>query len=78
MPGILTRAVRHAKIEQCTLGEKNIERQKALIAELELDRHDTARARNTLWQFEELQALHVAERERLAQELVDCGNSEKS
>ena len=68
----LAQAERHV-----TLGEKNIERQKAIIAELEIDGHDTARARKTLQQFLELQVLHMEDRERLAQALVDWDNFQK-
>ena len=54
--------------EHIATGEKNIARQRDLIAQLERDGHDTASARNFLGEFEQLQALHIAERERLLRE----------
>jgi len=51
-------------------GERHIARQREIIAELERDGHDTAQARATLAQFEEIQAMHVAERDRLRHELI--------
>jgi hypothetical protein len=50
-------------------GDKNIARQRELIAQLERDSHDTASATTFLHEFEQLQAQHIAERERLLREL---------
>jgi hypothetical protein len=50
-------------------GYKNIARQREVIAHLEREGQDTASARDTLTQFEELQALHIADRERILREL---------
>lgn len=50
-------------------GMQIIARQHEIIAELERDGHDTARARKLLDQFEQTQALHMAHRDRLRQEL---------
>jgi hypothetical protein len=50
-------------------GQKNIARQRELIVQLERDGHDTASAQTALTQFEELQALHIADRERILREL---------
>jgi hypothetical protein len=55
--------------EHIATAEKNISRQRNLIAQLERDGHDTASARTFLREFEQLQALHIAERERLLSEL---------
>ncbi len=53
-----------------TEGERHIADQRDLIAKLERDGHDTVHARRLLTQFEELQALHIAARERLQAQLV--------
>jgi len=50
-------------------GYRNIARQRDVIAQLERDGHDTALARDTLMQFEQSQALHIADRERILREL---------
>ena len=50
-------------------GYKNIARQREVIAHMEREGQDTASARHTLTQFEELQALHIADRERILREL---------
>jgi hypothetical protein len=50
-------------------GYKNIARQRDVIAQLEREGQDTALARDTLMQFEELQALHIADRDRILREL---------
>ena len=49
--------------------EHHVARQRELIATMERDGHDTLQARATLAQFEEMQALHRADRDRLRQEL---------
>jgi hypothetical protein len=53
-----------------TEGERHIADQRDLIVKLERDGHDTVHARRLLIQFEELQALHIAARERLQAQLV--------
>jgi hypothetical protein len=50
-------------------GYKNIARQRQVIAHMEREGQDTASARDTLTQFEESQALHIADRERILREL---------
>lgn len=50
-------------------GEKHVAKQRAIVAELERDGHDTVAAHDLLRQFEELQALHVADCDRLRSEL---------
>jgi Spy/CpxP family protein refolding chaperone len=67
----------HAKIERylseavahVALGERMIERQRKLIATLESDGRDSAQARELLARFEEAQAKHLAERDRIQREL---------
>jgi hypothetical protein len=51
-------------------GQDHIERQRMVIAELERDRHDTTRAKELLDTFKTTQALHIADRDRLRQELA--------
>jgi hypothetical protein len=51
------------------LGDRNIVHQRELVAELERDGHDTAEAKRLLASFEELQAMHIAERARIQCEL---------
>ena len=55
--------------EHVALGATNVARQREIIAELERDGHDATQARELLVQFEQLQAMHVAGRERLQREL---------
>ena len=54
-----------------TTGKEDIARQRSVIAELVRDGHDAKLARELLRSFEALQAMHVAEAERLAVELAD-------
>ena len=67
---MLKRHLRQAE-EHIATGEKNIARQWELIAKLERDNHDTAHARAILDQFEELQEMHLADRERILRELSE-------
>ena len=46
-------------------GERHVARQRDLVARLERDGHDTSQAIQLLRQFQELQALHIADRDRL-------------
>ena len=55
--------------EHVALGAKNVARQREIIAELERDGHDATQAWELLAQLEQLQAMHVADRERLLGEL---------
>jgi exonuclease III len=57
--------------ENIATGDKNIARQRDGIAQLERDGHDTASARSFLREFEQLQAVLTAERERLLSELSE-------
>ena len=50
-------------------GERNIARQRNVLATLERDGHDAGQARKLLATFEELQAMHIADRDRLREEL---------
>jgi hypothetical protein len=50
-------------------GERHIARQRELVAELKRDGHDSDLAQSLLRSFEELQAMHVADRGRLRKEL---------
>jgi len=52
-------------------GQQHVTRQRRVIAELECDGHDAKAARQLLKQFEEMLALHIADRDRLREELKD-------
>lgn len=58
----LSQARRH--VEE---GEAHLYRQRMVVTKLERDGHDASDARRLLLRFEELQALHVADRDRLEQ-----------
>jgi hypothetical protein len=62
----LAQASRHVRE-----GERHIARQREIVCELERGGHDTSKAQALLIQFEELQALHVADCDRIARELGD-------
>jgi hypothetical protein len=49
-------------------GERHITRQRQIIAELERDDHDAGSAKELLTIFEETQAIHIADRDRLKEE----------
>jgi len=53
-------------------GARHIARQREIVEELNNGRHDdlTAEARRLLHQFEELQAQHIADRDRIIRELT--------
>ena len=55
--------------EHVVLGAKNVARQREIIAELQRDGHDTTQAWALLTEFEQLQAMHIADRDRLLGEL---------
>jgi hypothetical protein len=55
------------------IGERNIARQRELISRLERDGHDSAEARKLLAKFEELQAMYLAERDRLWRDIAEHG-----
>ncbi|HSC19371.1 MAG TPA: hypothetical protein VLC74_10685 [Rhizomicrobium sp.] len=52
-------------------GEHHVARQRELVAELDRDGHDTSQGRRLLLEFEELQAMHIADRNRLLRELAE-------
>jgi hypothetical protein len=51
-------------------GQKRIALQHEIIAELEREGHDTAPAKDMLASFEKTQAMHVANRDRIAGKLA--------
>ena len=55
-------------------GESTLQKQRALIARLEKNGHDTGNAQDLLRQFEALQSIHVADRDRLRAELTTMKN----
>ena len=52
-------------------GERHVARQRDLVAELERDGHETGMARALLQKFEELLAIHKADRDRLRHEVQE-------
>ena len=52
------------------VGERHIARQRALVAKWERTGHDTTEARRLLHTFEELQAVHIADRDWLRKKLI--------
>jgi hypothetical protein len=50
-------------------GERHIAQQHQIIASLERDGLDTSAAKDVLLQFEDLQGIHIAHRDRLKKEL---------
>jgi hypothetical protein len=52
-------------------GQQNIARQQKVVAELERDEHVSLDAKRLLAQFEEIQELHIADRDRLEIELLE-------
>ena len=52
-------------------GKQHLANQRELICQMERDGHDTNEARRLLKEFEELQELHLADRERLRQEKAE-------
>jgi hypothetical protein len=52
-------------------GDRNIARQRKVVAELERDGHVSLEAKRLLGRFEELQELHIADRDRLEAELAE-------
>ncbi len=56
---------------QVAEGERHVATQRELVAKLGRDGHDTEQARLLLKQFEDLLALHVADRDRLLREVHD-------
>ena len=66
--GMLREHFRQAK-GHVARGEKNLSRQLELVAELERYGHDTVMAKALLVQFEELQAVRIADRDRFRREV---------
>ena len=60
-------------VDYLIAGARHIERQKAIVQELERDGHDTAQAQQTLQQMEELQKIYLSEKDRLLKELAQDG-----
>lgn len=69
-------------VEHLALAEKHVmagarivARQRELVAELVRDGHDTTEARRLLGQFEEVQSMYEADRDRLFAELTSLSQS---
>lgn len=54
------------------MGERDIARQRAVIAQLQRDGHDTSAARKLLATFESVQAMHLADLERLRRAIAQA------
>lgn len=68
-----------AQAEQhVTAGERHVAEQRERAFVLQQDGHDTTEALLLLSQFNELQALHVADRDRLRKELADLNVQPKT
>src|SRR5690349_4360020 len=65
----LALAERHVKE-----GERHLTQQAALVHKLEVGGQDTAEAEALLKQFQELQVMHIADRERIKAELQQLGS----
>lgn len=65
----LQRAVQHVAV-----GERLIDQQRTIIAALDAEGRPTDTARKLLGKFEALQAMHIADRDRLAAELQRCAD----
>jgi hypothetical protein len=61
----LTQAARHV-----AAGERHVERQRRIVAHLKREGRDVREASDLLLQFEVMQALHMAEWDRLRNELA--------
>ena len=73
MSGILDRdsleiSLAHAERQVANV-EQDVARQRMVVAGMELCGHDATRATHLLWQFEEVLATHIADRDRLRSEL---------
>ncbi len=55
-------------------GKEIIAEQRERVARLERDDHDVAQARELLQKFEELQAIHLADRDSLRKELLESSS----
>ena len=66
---IVEEHLRRAK-EHMAKGIENLRRQREIIAELERDGHDATTAKELLRTFEEVQAMHVGDVNRLTKELA--------
>jgi len=60
-----------------TEGEQHVAEQRARVAALDRDGHDTTESLLLLSQFQELQELHVADRDRLKKELMEFRLSDR-
>lgn len=64
--------------EHVRRGAEHLASQRAIIAELERDGHDTKVARGLLATYEEMQAMHIADRDRAAARLAAASRNSTS
>jgi len=76
--GVMDKAMMQDHLEQARRhvadGDKHVARQRKLVAKLDRDGHDSSEARRLLQQFEELQRLHIGDRDRLVKKLAEISN----
>jgi len=63
--------------EHVLTGERNLERQREVVVDLDRAGRDTAEARRLLMNFEDVQEMHVADRNRLLSELAAATDGTK-
>jgi len=71
-PATITEHVAQAE-RHVALGEHHVARQREMVTELEDGGNDAALARRLPMKFKELQAIHIADRDRLRRELAKLG-----
>jgi len=59
-------------LEHVAAGQRLVDRQRTLLTTLAAHGHSTRMAKQLLLQFESAQAMHVADRDRLIDELARC------
>jgi hypothetical protein len=58
--------------QHVAMGQRLIDKQRAMLVELDDHGHGTRAARTLLAQLEDAQAMHIAHRDRLIRELAQC------
>lgn len=64
----------HKALRHVATGQRLVDKQRVLLATLEEHGHATHIARKLLLQFENVQAMHVTDRDRLVDELARCAD----
>jgi hypothetical protein len=66
---VLTEQLAEAE-QHIAQGDRNITQQREIVAALERNGHDSGAARQLLAQFEDLQRIHIAHRDKLREQLT--------